>query len=238
MVKLMVMSATYRQDSRLRPELREIDPSNRLLASQSPAAARGRVRPRQRAGDRRPAQPATSAARASTRTSRPATTRTSSSPTATTSPTRDDRQYRRGVYMHWQRTFLHPMLANFDAPSREDCIGQPDRRQHAAAGADAAERPDLRRGRPRPGRDAAGPAGRDDAARIDRLYRAGAGAAAQADGAAVAARRSSTRAAADVPGDDRRRRAEARSHVGHRPRPGRRRRAAELAAWTRSAGSS
>jgi hypothetical protein len=24
--------------------------------------------------------------------------------------------------MHWQRTFLHPMLANFDAPSREDTI--------------------------------------------------------------------------------------------------------------------
>jgi hypothetical protein len=24
--------------------------------------------------------------------------------------------------MHWQRTFLHPMLANFDAPSREDPI--------------------------------------------------------------------------------------------------------------------
>src|SRR5262249_12713656 len=34
---------------------------------------------------------------------------------------RDLRQYRRGVYMHWQRTFLHPMLANFDAPSREEC---------------------------------------------------------------------------------------------------------------------
>ncbi|HEX3135117.1 MAG TPA: DUF1553 domain-containing protein [Planctomycetota bacterium] len=33
----------------------------------------------------------------------------------------DDRQYRRGVYMHWQRTFLHPMLANFDAPSRDEC---------------------------------------------------------------------------------------------------------------------
>jgi hypothetical protein len=33
----------------------------------------------------------------------------------------DDLQYRRGVYMHWQRTFLHPMLANFDAPSREEC---------------------------------------------------------------------------------------------------------------------
>ena len=36
MVKLLVMSATYRQDSRLRPELRDIDPGNRLLASQSP----------------------------------------------------------------------------------------------------------------------------------------------------------------------------------------------------------
>ena len=35
---------------------------------------------------------------------------------------RDDQQYRRGIYMHWQRTFAHPMLANFDAPSREDCI--------------------------------------------------------------------------------------------------------------------
>jgi predicted metal-dependent HD superfamily phosphohydrolase len=23
--------------------------------------------------------------------------------------------------MHWQRTFLQPMLANFDAPSREEC---------------------------------------------------------------------------------------------------------------------
>src|SRR5204863_3626285 len=31
-------------------------------------------------------------------------------------------QWRRGVYTHWQRTFLHPMLANFDAPSREDCV--------------------------------------------------------------------------------------------------------------------
>ena len=30
-------------------------------------------------------------------------------------------QYRRGVYTHWQRTFLHPMLKAFDAPSREEC---------------------------------------------------------------------------------------------------------------------
>ena len=33
----------------------------------------------------------------------------------------DANQYRRGVYTHWQRTFLHPMLMAFDAPSREEC---------------------------------------------------------------------------------------------------------------------
>ncbi|BDS07886.1 peptidyl-prolyl cis-trans isomerase [Oceaniferula spumae] len=29
--------------------------------------------------------------------------------------------YRRGIYTHWQRSFLHPMMKNFDAPSREEC---------------------------------------------------------------------------------------------------------------------
>ncbi|WP_182866710.1 PSD1 and planctomycete cytochrome C domain-containing protein [Stieleria mannarensis] len=33
-------------------------------------------------------------------------------------------QYRRGLYTHWQRTFLHPMLKAFDAPSREECTAQ------------------------------------------------------------------------------------------------------------------
>ncbi len=33
----------------------------------------------------------------------------------------DDRQWRRGVYVHWQRMFLHPMLKAMDAPSREEC---------------------------------------------------------------------------------------------------------------------
>jgi hypothetical protein len=37
---------------------------------------------------------------------------------------RADEQWRRGVYMHWQRTFLHPMLANFDAPARDECAAQ------------------------------------------------------------------------------------------------------------------
>ena len=33
----------------------------------------------------------------------------------------DERQWRRGVYMHWQRMFLHPALLAFDAPTREEC---------------------------------------------------------------------------------------------------------------------
>ncbi len=33
----------------------------------------------------------------------------------------DQRQWRRGLYVHWQRMFLHPQLAAFDAPSREEC---------------------------------------------------------------------------------------------------------------------
>ncbi|MCA9106668.1 MAG: PSD1 domain-containing protein [Planctomycetales bacterium] len=33
-------------------------------------------------------------------------------------------QYRRGVYVHWQRQFLHPMLRAFDAPMREECTAQ------------------------------------------------------------------------------------------------------------------
>ena len=33
-------------------------------------------------------------------------------------------QFRRGVYVHWQRQFLHPMLKALDAPSREECTAQ------------------------------------------------------------------------------------------------------------------
>ncbi len=33
-------------------------------------------------------------------------------------------QYRRGLYTHWQRTFLHPGMKAFDAPSREECTAE------------------------------------------------------------------------------------------------------------------
>jgi hypothetical protein len=33
-------------------------------------------------------------------------------------------QYRRGLYTWWQRSFLHPSLLAFDAPTREDCTAE------------------------------------------------------------------------------------------------------------------
>ena len=40
---------------------------------------------------------------------------------------RGDTQYRRGLYIWWQRTFLHPSLLAFDAPSREECVAERNR---------------------------------------------------------------------------------------------------------------
>jgi Protein of unknown function (DUF1553)/Protein of unknown function (DUF1549)/Planctomycete cytochrome C len=36
-------------------------------------------------------------------------------------------QYRRGIYTWWQRSFLHPSLLAFDAPSREECAADRNR---------------------------------------------------------------------------------------------------------------
>jgi hypothetical protein len=122
MVRLMVTSSTYRQSSNLRPELHEIDPANRLLASQNPRrleaefvrdnalSIAGLLDDDEIGGPSCfPYQPAGYYANIQF-------------PDRTYVANTDERQYRRGVYVHWQRTFLHPMLANFDAPSREDAI--------------------------------------------------------------------------------------------------------------------
>ena len=39
----------------------------------------------------------------------------------------DFRRYKRSVYMHWQRQFLHPLLKAMDAPSREECVSKRSR---------------------------------------------------------------------------------------------------------------
>jgi hypothetical protein len=45
-------------------------------------------------------------------------------PTRTYQASTDQGQWRRGVYVHWQRQFLHPMMIAFDAPRREECTAQ------------------------------------------------------------------------------------------------------------------
>lgn len=121
MVKLMVTSSTYRQHSSLRPELKDVDPANRLLASQNPRRldaefvrdnalfAAGLLNLDGIGGpSAKPYQPAGYYVNLQF-------------PNRDYIASADDEQWRRGVYMHWQRTFLHPMLANFDAPSRDEC---------------------------------------------------------------------------------------------------------------------
>ncbi len=124
LIRLIVTSETYRQSSSLRAELRDSDPANRLLASQNPRRLEaefvrdnalfiaGALNLRDVGGPSvKPYQPTGYYG-------------------ALQFPNRDyvasvdDEQWRRGVYMHWQRTFLHPMLANFDAPSRDECSAQ------------------------------------------------------------------------------------------------------------------
>ncbi|HTL56904.1 MAG TPA: PSD1 and planctomycete cytochrome C domain-containing protein [Candidatus Limnocylindrales bacterium] len=120
MVRLIVLSSTYRQDSNQRPELRDIDPNNRLLACQSPRrleaefvrdnalAIAGLLNQDLGGPSVFPYQPAGYYSYLQF-------------PDRDYYPNSDQQQYRRGVYTHWQRTFLHPMLANFDAPAREEC---------------------------------------------------------------------------------------------------------------------
>jgi len=121
MITLFVTSATYRQSSVLRPELRDIDPANRLLASQNPRRLEaefvrdnalfiaGVLNLDQIGGPSiKPYQP-------------PGYYDALQFPTRDYVASTGPEQWRRGVYMHRQRTFLHPMLANFDAPSRDEC---------------------------------------------------------------------------------------------------------------------
>ncbi|HTA29114.1 MAG TPA: DUF1553 domain-containing protein, partial [Candidatus Cybelea sp.] len=119
MVKLIVLSSTYRQQSCLRPELREIDPNNRLLSCQSPRrleaefvrdnalSIAGLLDPDLGGPSFYPYQPAGYYANLQF-------------PDRGYTASAGELQYRRGLYIHWQRTFLQPALANFDAPSREE----------------------------------------------------------------------------------------------------------------------
>ncbi|MCI0680892.1 MAG: PSD1 and planctomycete cytochrome C domain-containing protein [Gemmataceae bacterium] len=120
LIKLMATSNTYRQASRAGPELRQRDPYNQLLARQArfridaefvrdnALAISGLLIERVGGDSVRPYQPA-------------GYLRYLNFPTREWRHDKNDNQYRRGLYTYWQRSFLHPSLLAFDAPSREEC---------------------------------------------------------------------------------------------------------------------
>ncbi len=120
MVRVLVTSNAYRQDSRARDDIKEVDPLNRLYSRQNARRLdaehvrdgalfiAGLLDPDIGGPSSRPYQP-------------PGYYENLNFPERDWVNQTDNRQYRRGLYTHWQRTFLHPMLVNFDAPSREEC---------------------------------------------------------------------------------------------------------------------
>ena len=120
LARTIVTSYTYRQSSATTPLLEERDPYNRLLARQSRfrvdaevvhdiALSVSDLLVEQFGGPSvRPYQPDGYLA-------------AMNFPKREYSASHGPDLYRRGVYTVWQRTFLHPSLANFDAPSREEC---------------------------------------------------------------------------------------------------------------------
>ena len=119
-IKQIVMSATYRQSSKGTPELRQHDPYNQLLARQgrfrldaefvrdNALAISGLLVPKVGGPSVKPYQPA-------------GYWRYMNFPTREWANDKGEGQYRRGLYTHWQRTFLQPSLLAFDASTREEC---------------------------------------------------------------------------------------------------------------------
>lgn len=115
LVRLMVTSSTYRQSSDARPELADKDPENALLARQSrirmPAelvrdsalAASGLLNDAVGGPSVKPYQPAGVA-------------ELGYAGSVKWVESEGVQKYRRGLYVHFQRTTPYPMLMNFDAP--------------------------------------------------------------------------------------------------------------------------
>jgi hypothetical protein len=120
LIRVIVMSKAYRQSSMSTPELDEKDPDNRLLARQSrfrvdaeivhdtALDVSGLLVDRFGGPPVRPVEP-------------PGYLLAMNFPKRDYSQSHGEDLYRRGIYTEWQRTFLHPTFANFDAPTREEC---------------------------------------------------------------------------------------------------------------------
>jgi hypothetical protein len=118
-VRLLVTSRAYRQSSYASPQLKERDPFNRLIARQSrfrldaefvrdnALSLAGLLSPRIGGKSDKPYQPE-------------GYWEFLNFPPRKYVADKGETQYRRGLYTHWQRSFPHPSLTNFDAPSREE----------------------------------------------------------------------------------------------------------------------
>ena len=127
LLKSMVLSSTYRQDSAVGPALRDRDPENRLLARgprfRLPAetirdqalALAGLLSDRVGGPSVRPYQPADLYEGIVVGATYPGTTWEQSE---------GEDLYRRSVYTFWKRTLPHPAMTVFDAPDREFCTVQ------------------------------------------------------------------------------------------------------------------
>ncbi len=123
LVKTLVMSRAYRQSSVAQAELVQLDPYNRYFTRNIPSrlpaefirdnllAASGLLVSEVGGKSIKPYQPA-------------GYYKHLNFPTRKYRSDTDERQWKRGVYMHWQRQFLHPMLKVFDAPNREECTAK------------------------------------------------------------------------------------------------------------------
>ncbi|MEM7783800.1 MAG: DUF1549 and DUF1553 domain-containing protein, partial [Planctomycetota bacterium] len=123
LIRVIVTSQAYQRSSRPTPDLIEQDPYNDTFARQgrfrvdaevvrdAALFVSGRLVEKRGGPSARPYQPIGYYAQLNF-------------PTRTYLADLNDNQYRRGLYTHWQRTFLHPMMKAFDAPSREECTCQ------------------------------------------------------------------------------------------------------------------
>ena len=120
LVRAIVLSQTYQRSSLATAEVLQADPHNRWLARQGRfrleaefvrdnALAVSGLLVRQIGGpSAKPYQP-------------PGYWAYLNFPTREWKNGTGDELYRRGLYTHWQRQYLHPSLLAFDAPGREEC---------------------------------------------------------------------------------------------------------------------
>ncbi len=126
MVRLLVNSRTYKQTSILSKKARTVDPYNREFSAQGRSrldaelvrdnalALCGLLVPRIGGPSVKPYQPA-------------GYWENLNFPTREWEHSAGDGLYRRGLYTWWQRSYLHPSLVAFDAPSREECCAERNR---------------------------------------------------------------------------------------------------------------